>query len=134
MKSPKSVYIYVINFHLKTTNKQISLNQQVMEVLAHINKRIKSRPRIQLPVDNLLVQYQVRIFSFLLILTMFSNHTSLENIIFITHSLNCGLYRVENGKMYIHEFILFACIVYNLCVCVCVFDSLCVYVYLCVCL
>ena len=29
-----------------------------MELLVHLNKRIKSRPRIQLPVETLLVQYQ----------------------------------------------------------------------------
>lgn len=31
---------------------------QVMELLVHLNKRIKSRPKIQLPVETLLVQYQ----------------------------------------------------------------------------
>lgn len=31
---------------------------QVMELLVHINKRLKSRPLVQLPVDSLLVQYQ----------------------------------------------------------------------------
>lgn len=29
-----------------------------MELLVHLNKRIKSRPKIQLPVETLLVQYQ----------------------------------------------------------------------------
>lgn len=29
-----------------------------MELLIHINKRIKSRPLVQLPVEALLVQYQ----------------------------------------------------------------------------
>ncbi|XP_035746665.1 proteasome adapter and scaffold protein ECM29-like [Egretta garzetta] len=31
---------------------------KVMELLVHLNKRIKSRPKIQLPVETLLVQYQ----------------------------------------------------------------------------
>ncbi|ELW70579.1 Proteasome-associated protein ECM29 like protein [Tupaia chinensis] len=31
---------------------------EVMELLVHLNKRIKSRPKIQLPVETLLVQYQ----------------------------------------------------------------------------
>lgn len=31
---------------------------QVMELLVHLNKRIKSRPKIQLPIETLLVQYQ----------------------------------------------------------------------------
>lgn len=29
-----------------------------MEVLTHVNKRLKSRPLVQLPVDGLLQQYQ----------------------------------------------------------------------------
>lgn len=33
-------------------------SNQVMELLVHLNKRIKSRPKIQLPVETLLVQYQ----------------------------------------------------------------------------
>ena len=32
---------------------------QVMTILTHLNKRLKSRPQIQLPVDSLLSQYQV---------------------------------------------------------------------------
>ena len=32
---------------------------QVMTLLTHLNKRLKSRPKIQLPVDSLLLQYQV---------------------------------------------------------------------------
>ena len=31
---------------------------QVMELLVHVNKRVKSRPLVQLPVEALLVQYQ----------------------------------------------------------------------------
>ena len=30
---------------------------QVMELLVHVNKRLKSRPRIQLPMDDLFKQY-----------------------------------------------------------------------------
>ena len=30
-----------------------------MTILTHLNKRLKSRPQIQLPVDSLLLQYQV---------------------------------------------------------------------------
>jgi proteasome component ECM29 len=29
-----------------------------MELLVHINKRVKSRPKLQLPIDALLEQYQ----------------------------------------------------------------------------
>ena len=31
---------------------------QVMELLVHVNKRLKSRPAVQLPVETLLLQYQ----------------------------------------------------------------------------
>lgn len=31
---------------------------KVMELLVHVNKRIKSRPLVQLPVEALLLQYQ----------------------------------------------------------------------------
>lgn len=37
---------------------QLFIFTQVMELLVHLNKRIKSRPKIQLPVETLLVQYQ----------------------------------------------------------------------------
>jgi len=30
---------------------------QVMELLVHVNKRLKSRPQIQLPIDDLFQQY-----------------------------------------------------------------------------
>ncbi|KAF4804062.1 proteasome-associated protein ECM29 [Turdus rufiventris] len=36
----------------------LALAGKVMELLVHLNKRIKSRPKIQLPVETLLVQYQ----------------------------------------------------------------------------
>ena len=29
-----------------------------MELLVHINKRLKSRPNVQLPVESLLLQYE----------------------------------------------------------------------------
>lgn len=45
-----------------TPSRQINVGvfspDQVMELLVHLNKRIKSRPKIQLPVETLLVQYQ----------------------------------------------------------------------------
>ena len=36
-----------------------------MEILTHVNKRLKSRPLVQLPVEPLLVQYQTTDSSFL---------------------------------------------------------------------
>lgn len=38
---------------------------QVMEVLTHLNKRLKSRPMVQLPVEALLQQYQTTESTFL---------------------------------------------------------------------
>lgn len=36
-----------------------------MEILTHVNKRLKSRPMVQLPVESLLEQYQSTDSSFL---------------------------------------------------------------------
>lgn len=36
-----------------------------MEVLTHVNKRLKSRPAVQLPVEPLLTQYQTTTSAFL---------------------------------------------------------------------
>uniref|UniRef100_A0A8C5PLE9 Ecm29 proteasome adaptor and scaffold n=1 Tax=Leptobrachium leishanense TaxID=445787 RepID=A0A8C5PLE9_9ANUR len=43
---------------LKLSSAQEGVRKKVMELLVHLNKRIKSRPKIQLPVETLLVQYQ----------------------------------------------------------------------------
>ncbi|KAK7866865.1 hypothetical protein R5R35_006031 [Gryllus longicercus] len=43
---------------LKLSSQQDGVRKKVMELLVHINKRIKSRPLVQLPVDALLLQYQ----------------------------------------------------------------------------
>ncbi|XP_018321144.1 proteasome adapter and scaffold protein ECM29 [Agrilus planipennis] len=43
---------------LKLSSQQEGVRKKVMELLVHINKRIKSRPSVQLPVESLLVQYQ----------------------------------------------------------------------------
>lgn len=43
---------------LKLSSTQEGVRKKVMELLVHINKRIKSRPTVQLPVEALLVQYQ----------------------------------------------------------------------------
>ncbi|XP_041077323.1 proteasome adapter and scaffold protein ECM29 isoform X1 [Polyodon spathula] len=43
---------------LKLSSIQEGVRKKVMELLVHLNKRIKSRPKIQLPVETLLVQYQ----------------------------------------------------------------------------
>ncbi|XP_075067043.1 proteasome adapter and scaffold protein ECM29 [Mixophyes fleayi] len=43
---------------LKLSSAQEGVRKKVMELLVHLNKRIKSRSKIQLPVETLLVQYQ----------------------------------------------------------------------------
>ncbi|GAB6029010.1 hypothetical protein CHUAL_004798 [Chamberlinius hualienensis] len=43
---------------LKLSSQQEGVRKRVMELLVHINKRIKSRPKVQLPVEALLLQYQ----------------------------------------------------------------------------
>jgi len=43
---------------LKLSSGQEGVRKKVMELLVHINKRIKSRPQVQLPVEALLLQYQ----------------------------------------------------------------------------
>lgn len=48
---------------LKLSSSAEGVRKKVMELLVHINKRVKNNPNIQLPMDALLVQYQVRIRS-----------------------------------------------------------------------
>lgn len=43
---------------LKLSSPQEDVRKKVMELLIHINKRIKSRSQVQLPVKALLIQYQ----------------------------------------------------------------------------
>lgn len=47
------------------TKRADMLMIQVMEVLTHVNKRLKSRPLVQLPVEGLLQQYQTTDSTFL---------------------------------------------------------------------
>ena len=44
---------------LKLTSTNEGVRKKVMELLVHINKRIKNNNNIQLPVEALLLQYQV---------------------------------------------------------------------------
>lgn len=50
---------------LKITSQHENVRCKVMEVLTHVNKRLKSRPQVQLPVENLLSQYQATSSAFL---------------------------------------------------------------------
>lgn len=56
---------YKYNFLQLRNFQYLSFHGQVMEILTHVNKRLKSRPLVQLPVESLLVQYQNTDSSFL---------------------------------------------------------------------
>ena len=46
-------------FKLMASSINLCTSLQVVTLLTHLNKRLKSRPKIQLPVKSLLLQYQV---------------------------------------------------------------------------
>ena len=50
---------YLPSCLLKLSSSQEGVRKKVLELLVHINKRVKGNDNIQLPVDALLVQYQV---------------------------------------------------------------------------
>ena len=50
---------YLPSCLLKLSSAQEGVRKKVLELLVHINKRVKGNEKIQLPVDALLVQYQV---------------------------------------------------------------------------
>eukprot|EP00057_Strongylocentrotus_purpuratus_P010560 XP_011665034.1 PREDICTED: proteasome-associated protein ECM29 homolog [Strongylocentrotus purpuratus] len=43
---------------LKLSSSQEGVRKKVLELLVHVNKRLKSRPQVQIPVESLLLQYQ----------------------------------------------------------------------------
>lgn len=43
---------------LKLSSTQEGVRKKVMELLVHVNKRLKSRATVKLPVETLLLQYQ----------------------------------------------------------------------------
>jgi proteasome component ECM29 len=43
---------------MKLASQRDGVRKKVMELLVHINRRLKSRPGIQLPVQALMAQYQ----------------------------------------------------------------------------
>ncbi|XP_056020008.1 proteasome adapter and scaffold protein ECM29-like [Ostrea edulis] len=43
---------------LKLNSKQEAVRKKVMELLVHVNKRLKSRPKVLLPVEQLIQQYR----------------------------------------------------------------------------
>lgn len=53
-----SVWKFLPPVLLKLSSPQDGVRKKVMGLLIHINKRLKSRPKVQLPVEALLLQYQ----------------------------------------------------------------------------
>ncbi|XP_078353041.1 LOW QUALITY PROTEIN: proteasome adapter and scaffold protein ECM29-like [Oculina patagonica] len=54
----KTVNNFLCPLLLKVASPHQEVKNKVMTLLTHLNKRLKSRPKIQLPVDSLLLQYQ----------------------------------------------------------------------------
>ncbi|XP_068677297.1 proteasome adapter and scaffold protein ECM29-like isoform X3 [Montipora foliosa] len=54
----KTVETFLSPLLLKVASPHPEVKNKVVTLLTHLNKRLKSRPRIQLPVNSLLLQYQ----------------------------------------------------------------------------
>lgn len=66
MQGMRTLHIHSFTFIVRNKNCQLDfVGYQVMEVLTHVNKRLKSRPMVQLPVEALLQQYQTTDSTFL---------------------------------------------------------------------
>lgn len=67
-----------------------------MELLIHLNKRIRCRPEVQLPIDALLQQYQdARATSFVLVSASKTFLHSINMYILIILNSNCYSYRIS---------------------------------------
>lgn len=53
-----SLHKFLAPLLLKLASEDEAVRKKVMELLVHINKRLKSRPVITLPVDHLMAQYK----------------------------------------------------------------------------
>ena len=49
--------IFLPKLLLKLGTSEEFVRKKVMEILVHVNKRIKSRPNVQLPIDDLLDKF-----------------------------------------------------------------------------
>ena len=65
---------------LKLSSSREGVRKKIMEMLVHINKRIKSNDNILLPMDALLVQYQVCLDSFINTSGLFYNIAKKEKL------------------------------------------------------
>lgn len=71
-----SIYKFLPPVLLKLSSTQEGVRAKVMELLIHINKRLKNRPQVQLPVETLLLQYQdATAHSFMLVCYLLIQHS-----------------------------------------------------------
>lgn len=88
---------------LKLSSGQEGVRKKVMELLIHINKRIKSRPQVQLPVEALLLQYQdPSASSFVIVCWIYADYYTLQDwkkehiiCIYIIAELYNNIYKVR---------------------------------------
>lgn len=52
-----SLHKFLAPLLLKLASQDESVRKKVMELLVHINKRLKSRPQVALPMEHLIAQY-----------------------------------------------------------------------------
>jgi proteasome component ECM29 len=83
---------------LKLATSDEVVRRKVMEILVHINKRIKSRPEVQLPLDDLLKMFNessdanlsfVTNFSLIYIKLSFPRLSKENKAIYVEKLLNC---------------------------------------------
>jgi proteasome component ECM29 len=53
----ENLAIFLPKLILKLATNEDLIRKKVMEILVHINKRIKSRPNVQLPLEDLLQKF-----------------------------------------------------------------------------
>ena len=53
----ENLSIFLPKLILKLATNEDLIRKKVMEILVHINKRIKSRPNVQLPLEDLLTKF-----------------------------------------------------------------------------
>ena len=53
-----SLHKFLAPLLLKLASQHEVVRKKVMELLVHINKRLKSRPSVTLPIDHLMSQYK----------------------------------------------------------------------------
>lgn len=101
MEKPKTCQPHISYLREKTFLSGIL---QVMEVLTHLNRRLKSRPMVQLPVEALLQQYQttdstfLHNFSIIYITMGFPRLSQQHRTVLVPLLLNCLEGKPENHQ------------------------------------